>query len=208
MEHDTGTCFRRKTRWMRWALAAGGCLVCAGPVYAFHLLLLPPIGGSIDLSAVVAAGGPARIDLFVSGDGAQTWHLLTPAQSVNPAQHTVTIPFPLPFQPGSRVFAAADADTDRDQDDLPDGRERFLHRTNPDHPDTDRDRLPDGWEVRHELDPLDDGSGDPRAGPAGDPDGDRLDNLEEVHLDLPPDRPNPVVDPSNLLQFHNVFPLP
>ena len=53
--------------------------------------------------------------------------------------------------------------------------------------DTDHDGLPDGWEIRYGLDPLDNGSydfrtglaGDPRNGHDGNPDGDRLSNYDE-----------------------------
>jgi hypothetical protein len=56
--------------------------------------------------------------------------------------------------------------------------------------DTDGDGLPDGWEVWNNLDPLDsgtnswrvagDGDGNADHGPAGDPDGDGLNNLTEL----------------------------
>ena len=53
--------------------------------------------------------------------------------------------------------------------------------------DTDHDGLPDGWEVRYGLDPLDNGvysfrtggTGHPANGPDGDPDGDNVKNLDE-----------------------------
>ncbi|MCA1812319.1 MAG: DUF4129 domain-containing protein [Halobacteriales archaeon] len=45
--------------------------------------------------------------------------------------------------------------------------------------DTDGDGMPDGYEVRDGLDPLDPGPGDPRLGPNADPDADGLSNLQE-----------------------------
>jgi hypothetical protein len=45
--------------------------------------------------------------------------------------------------------------------------------------DTDGDWLPDGWEVEFNLDPRDDGFGDPDQGPFGDPDNDGLWNYFE-----------------------------
>jgi len=59
--------------------------------------------------------------------------------------------------------------------------------TDPLNADTDGDGLPDGWEVQHGLDPLDDGHwnwrtgqpGNPNNGPDGDPDGDGKTNLQE-----------------------------
>ena len=44
---------------------------------------------------------------------------------------------------------------DRDGDELSDFDEISIHMTNPDNPDTDNDGIPDGWEVWHELNPLD-----------------------------------------------------
>ena len=62
--------------------------------------------------------------------------------------------------------------------------------TNALNPDTDGDGLPDGWEVRFGLDPLDNGidnlrtaapaDGNPREGAEGDPDGDTFDNATEL----------------------------
>ncbi len=49
---------------------------------------------------------------------------------------------------------------------------------NPGH-DTDGDWLPDGWEVEFNLDPRDDGFGDPDQGPFGDPDHDGIWNYFE-----------------------------
>lgn len=46
--------------------------------------------------------------------------------------------------------------------------------------DTDGDNMTDGYEVRFGLDPLDDGRADPRLGPRGDPDDDRLPNEFEA----------------------------
>ncbi len=64
----------------------------------------------------------------------------------------------------------------------------LITETDPLHADTDGDGLPDGWEVRNGLDPLDDGiysfrTGEPGNvdhGPAGDPDNDGTDNATEL----------------------------
>ncbi len=45
--------------------------------------------------------------------------------------------------------------------------------------DTDQDGLPDAWESRYGLDPKDNGSGQTRNGPDGNPDGDCRTNLQE-----------------------------
>jgi hypothetical protein len=47
-------------------------------------------------------------------------------------------------------------------------------------PDRDADGLPDAWEILYALDHLDDGSGDPVNGPAGDGDADGADNAHEL----------------------------
>jgi len=53
-------------------------------------------------------------------------------------------------------------------------------------PDRDGDDLPDAWEILHALDHLDDGSGDPRNGSAGDGDGDGADNAHELEAGTDP----------------------
>ncbi len=73
-----------------------------------------------------------------------------------------------------------DADLDRDNDGLDDGREA-LAGTDPDDPDTDDDGIPDGFEAENGLDPL-------NPGDAGlDPDGDGLTNLQEFAAGTPAD---------------------
>jgi hypothetical protein len=65
--------------------------------------------------------------------------------------------------------------------------------TSPNNPDTDGDGLPDGWEVQHGLNPLDNGSlamsggvADMANGAAGDLDGDGIDNLTEWLMGMNP----------------------
>lgn len=78
-------------------------------------------------------------------------------------------------------------DDDTDDDGLKDGVEtnddRFISDTetgsDPHELDSDTDGLPDGWEVNAGLDPNDDGTSDVDNGPAGDPDADDSENLEE-----------------------------
>ena len=45
--------------------------------------------------------------------------------------------------------------------------------------DRDGDGLPDYWEIRHDLDPDDNGTGNPENGASGDPDSDRATNFHE-----------------------------
>jgi len=65
-------------------------------------------------------------------------------------------------------------DWDIDNDGLTNQQEITLHQTNPLEEDTDDDHLPDGWEIRHGLSPLDDGSLNPVNGEDGDADGDGI----------------------------------
>ena len=66
-------------------------------------------------------------------------------------------------------------DGDPDNDGLSNAQELALG-THPNHPDSDDDGLPDGWEVQHGLDPLNPAD---LHGPDGDPDNDGRTNLEE-----------------------------
>ncbi len=76
-------------------------------------------------------------------------------------------------------------DLDRDGDRLLSAEEE-TRRTNPEDPDTDRDGLPDGWEVRHHFDPL---SPLGRDGDQGDPDGDGFTNAAEWAAGTDPQDP-------------------
>ncbi len=58
-----------------------------------------------------------------------------------------------------RFYAVAQR-TDSDVDGLTYGAEIFLHRTDPEDPDTDGDGMPDGWEVPYGFNPLSGMSGD------------------------------------------------
>ena len=74
----------------------------------------------------------------------------------------------------------------------------LITETDPLNPDTDGDGLPDGWEVNHGLDPLDNGvynfrTGQPgniNNGPDGDPDNDGFTNSQELAAGTHPNQTN------------------
>ena len=70
--------------------------------------------------------------------------------------------------------------TDFDGDGLLDIDE-YRNNTDPKNPDSDGDGMSDGYEVANGLDPSDDGTTDTNNGPAGDPDNDGADNMEEFN---------------------------
>ena len=79
-----------------------------------------------------------------------------------------------------------DPDSDHDHDGLTSLAEQNVTFTNPAHPDSDGDRLSDGWEVSYGLDPLDPSDG----GISTDTDGDGLSNLDEFMNGTNPNLPD------------------
>ena len=82
----------------------------------------------------------------------------------------------------TQIEAIAKQDTDSDGDSLTDLVEQSIG-TRTDRTDTDGDRLPDGWEVRFTLNPLDTTGAN---GQNGDPDGDGFVNLDEYRYNSKP----------------------
>jgi hypothetical protein len=80
-------------------------------------------------------------------------------------------------------------DTDTDGDGYPD-HDEWLKGTDIMVADRDDDGMSDEWEILHNLDPDDDGTGDSQTGPWGDLDQDSLDNLVEYWFGTNPRNPD------------------
>lgn len=52
-----------------------------------------------------------------------------------------------------RMYNTSLNQSDTDDDNLSDYKERYLYRSNPHNNDTDEDQLPDGYEVNNGLNP-------------------------------------------------------
>ena len=73
--------------------------------------------------------------------------------------------------------------TDTDGDGLKDYQELAVYNTNRESLDTDGDKMPDGWEVTYELDPIVNDA-------SSDKDNDGYSNLQEYQSDTDPNDPN------------------
>jgi hypothetical protein len=88
-----------------------------------------------------------------------------------------------------QVTVVYSSTADSDTDGLTDAEEVYTYQTDPCNPDSDGDGMPDGWEVRYGLDPLDPNDA------SGDLDGDGVSNLDEYRLGRNP------ADPIDLTVF-------
>lgn len=128
-----------------------------------------------------------RIDIFAydAGDGqaqlggtTNAWQLVANGLTASGPSNIATFIDTGPFT-NLHFYTAGRADIDTDADGLFDSRELLMYHTSPTDADTDADGMPDGWEVGYGLDPLDNGSIDPRNGANGDWDADGADNITE-----------------------------
>lgn len=123
-------------------------------------------------------------------DGAGNWSPLSNLVAVRPVRPTAAgQAFPAQFLSSLalRGFPTVEPDGDLDRDGCSNWDE-YLRHTDPTVADTDGDGMPDGFEARHGLDPLD------GADATGDADGDGLSNAEECALGSDPGRANTAGD--------------
>lgn len=106
--------------------------------------------GSPEEPAAVAAA-PDEETVTITGEGASV-RAAAPVRSRRPA---VARDRGVPARTPATGDSAFRVNVDTDHDGLSDRTERELH-TDPKRSDTDGDELPDGWEVRHGLNPADD----------------------------------------------------
>ena len=101
----------------------------------------------------------------------------------DPMKSTVSAPDTVPFEELGLDPTLWDISSDIDNDGLT-LEEEYLLGTDPLHWDTDRDGMPDGWEVMRGLEPLDPRSRINGCGPEDNPDGDYMAESEGyIHAD-------------------------
>jgi len=140
-------------------------------------------GGWIKVAVSYPNDYTNRLDLFSCSDLIKgEWRLVLTAGADLSAHRTEWID-PESLVNPVRFYAAGNADitpaTDPDGDGLPWAREVFFYRTSPTDADTDADGMPDGWEVSHGLNPVENDA-------SLDADHDGLSNLQERQFGTDP----------------------
>ena len=126
-----------------------------------HFTFITPTNGCILLRMAMPPGGVPddTLDIFCTTNLLTSWSLLGEI-AINPSTVTSEVivassdfPAAPSVMPASAFFASG-THVDSDGDGVYDGRERFLHGTDPSHWDADGDGLSDGEEIAAGIDPL------------------------------------------------------
>lgn len=150
-------------------LCAAGILAIPA-IYSDELLIRGnPVSNGVNVVVHAPDGFTDRVEIYACSNlAAGNWRVavenLRPVGS-SPAQWYADAG-------RSGFFMAGNMDVDSDGDDLPDAREKYVHKTNPLMWDSAGDWLSDGWKVAHGLNPL-------ISNGSADSDNDGLDNSAE-----------------------------
>jgi hypothetical protein len=126
----------------------------------------------VDLTVSLPESFAGRVGLFArSTPGPAPWLFLGETNVVASQGDVVWHDCP-PNAEDTRVYTAAELNSDSDNDGIPDEMELLFHGSNPQNGDSDGDGMPDGWEARYGLClTVNDANGDA--------DGDGVSNLTE-----------------------------
>jgi len=144
-------------------------------------LCLEPQSGSMNLNVFAPEGFTNRVEIY------SCTNLISNVWSIAAQELLPSGTNPAVWSTGSEAvqfYSAGNMDIDRDLDGLPDAREMFVFKTDPNDADTDGDGMPDGWEIQYGLDPLSYADG------GFDLDGDGLSNANEYLHSTRPDIPD------------------
>ncbi len=134
-------------------LGYGGMMMGIGASYSNDLYIAgEPVSNGLNVIVYAQEGFTNRVELYTCSDLiSNEWSVavenLRPV-STNPEAWWYAA------AEDSGFFTGGNMDVDTDSDGLCDDREKYVHKTEPDDPDTDGDGYSDGWEILYGLDPL------------------------------------------------------
>lgn len=118
-----------------------------GSVTSLCFTLIVAQTNGVALTLAYPDGFTNRLDIFRCEDLVPFWWALALATNADLSTNHICWLDASATNPLPRFYAAANADVDTDADGLSDGREKYLHRTNPAEADSDGDGLTDYEEV-------------------------------------------------------------